>query len=384
MTEGMPTRAQRRTSRRVRRTRTLWAVAAGVVIVAAAVIGAVVVFARPAVSTAATPTPSVTATPTPTPTPLTPEEQLLASTTDPLACAVSFEGPGLSVDPVLVTEEQRFPALPIPQAEGQVFSGWYATAADAEARSTPARVNGSRLADCTDRRLVLHGDWTTPQLLAEENAGVPILMYHQFTTKPEGEDNWLRLNFVYIEDFAAHLQYIKDAGFYLPTWDELSAFIDGRLYLPGHSVIITDDDADPTWFDLAAPLVAERQLIATSFDITVDGAPEQNPFILRRSHTDDMHRAGDNGQGRMVNLSPEEIAAEMEVSAAKLDGAKEVMAYPFGHYDERSKEGLRLAGFELARTIEPGYVRVGTDKLALPIVRINYGMDVGALQNLIG
>jgi hypothetical protein len=47
---------------------------------------------------------------------------------------------------------------------------------------------------------------------AEQNAAtaakIPILMYHQFTTKPEGEDNWLRNNYVYIEDFKAQMDYV--------------------------------------------------------------------------------------------------------------------------------------------------------------------------------
>jgi hypothetical protein len=73
----------------------------------------------------------------------------------------------------------------------------------------------------------------------------------------------------------------------------------------------------------------------------------------------------------------------METSAAVL-GVKQVMAYPFGHYDDTAKEGLRQAGFEMARTIEPGSVTIGTDKLALPTVRINYGMGLDALVGLIG
>ena len=65
-------------------------------------------------------------------------------------------------------------------------------------------------------------------------------------------------------------------------------------------------------------------------------------------------------------------------------GVKEVVAYPFGHHNDTAKEGLRLAGFEMARTIEQGYVRIGTDKLALPTIRINYGMGLDALVGLIG
>jgi hypothetical protein len=96
-----------------------------------------------------------------------------------------------------------------------------------------------------------------------------------------------------------------------------------------------------------------------------------------------MHQAGDNGDGRMVNWSADEIAADLETSAAVL-GVKEVVAYPFGHHNDTAKEGLRAAGFEMARTIEPGYVTIGTDKLAMPTIRINYGMGLDSLIGLIG
>ena len=333
---------------------------------------------------AATSTPTAAPTPTPSPTPLTPEEQLLATATDPAACAVSFAGDGVTDAPQLQTQGALYTGLPIPARDGLVFAGWYATPADAAALAIPGRVNGSEPVVCADRRVTLYGAWVSPEQNAAENARIPILMYHQFTAKPEGESGWLRGNYAYIGDFDAHMNHIATGGFYLPTWDELSAFIDGRLFLPNHSVIVTDDDADQSWFDLAAPVVDKYKVLTTSFMITAyrqDPAP--NLYVLRRSHTHDMHQAGDNGKGRMVNWTADQIAADMEASAAVL-GVKEVMAYPYGHYNDTAKQGLRQAGWEMARTIEPGYVTIGTDKLALPVVRINYGMGLDALVGLIG
>lgn len=353
---------------------------------------------------AATPAPPPTSTPspTPTPTPLTPAEQLLAdNTTVGGACAVSFVLDGTSIAPQLQVQDHLFDRLPIPRLDGRAFAGWYADAGAAAAASAdpatgaanPAvRINGSDLVACpADHELTLYGAWTTPAAVNAVGARVPIMMYHQFTDKPGGEEGWLRGNFSYIEDYRATMQYIKDSAFYLPTWDELSAFIDGALYLPDHSVIITDDDADQTWLTMAAPINEQLQLMVTSFDITGDGASPQNRFVLPRSHTNNMHTAGANGKGQMVNLSPAEIAADMQASAAALEtigvsapAAHEVMAYPFGHYDDRSKEGLRTAGFDLARTIQQGYVTVGSDKLALPCVRVNFGMGVPDVKKLIG
>lgn len=381
-------RADRRATVPARRRTRLIVTSVGVVVVAV-VVGVVAAFAitrGPAAgeTQAAAPTPSSTSTPTPTPSPLTPAEALLALTTDAAACAVTFTGENIALDPQLQTQGTLFTGLPIPRQDGRVFAGWYATDADAAAFHIAGRVNGADLVTCTDRQITLHGAWKSPEDNSAEDAGVPILMYHQFTTKPEGEPGWLRGNYAYIGDFDAHMAYIADNGFYLPTWDELSAFIDGALFLPKHSVIITDDDADSTWLELAAPIVHGRGLLSTSFVITsARSEPSPNPFVLQRSHTHDMHRAGADGDGRMVNEPADVIAADLEQSAQIL-GAREVVAYPFGHYDDEAKRGVSQAGVELARTIEQGYVRIGQDKLALPCIRINYGMGVDALTGLIG
>ncbi|OZB82473.1 MAG: xylanase [Microbacterium sp. 13-71-7] len=333
-------------------------------------------------------TPDATATtpsPSPTPTPLTPEEALLKTAADPTkACAVSFRGDGIALAPMLQTAGVLFTGLPIPERAGSVFAGWYPTPETAQTQTQTDRVNGSQLTTCVGHRRTLYAAWVTPEQNTAAGSKIPILMYHWFTSKPGGEDNWLRGNYIYIEDFRAQMAYIATSKFYLPTWDELNAFIDGKLYLPPHSVIITDDDNEPTWFQLAVPVVTEDKLLATSFVITStrqEGSP--SAYVLQRSHTDDMHRAGDNGKGRMVNLSADEVAADVEKSAQIL-GAKEVVAYPFGHYNVTAEEGVTKAGFPLARTTEYGMVKIGTPKLELPVVRVNYGDTADDLKRAIG
>ncbi|MCK2027920.1 polysaccharide deacetylase family protein [Microbacterium sp. SSW1-47] len=322
--------------------------------------------------------------PSPSPTPLTAVEQLLADADNPLACAVSFAGEGAPADPQLQWQNGLYVALPIPAVAGKVFAGWYPTAADAAAFTPEARVNGAHPVVCDDQRIELFAAWKTPEENAAEGTRVPILMYHQFTSNPDGETGWLRGNYAYIGDFDAQMNHIATTGFYLPTWDELSAFIDGRLFLPARSVIITDDDADQSWFDLAVPVIDKYRLLSTSFMITAYRTdPPPSIYVLRRSHTNDMHQAGENGKGRMVNWTADQIAADLNASGDVL-GVREVMAYPFGHYNDTAKQGVAQAGFEMARTIEPGYVQIGTDKLALPVVRIDYGMGLDALVSRIG
>ncbi|MCT1477968.1 polysaccharide deacetylase family protein [Microbacterium sp. p3-SID336] len=329
------------------------------------------------------PTASPSAEPTPPP-PLTPAEQLIADADNPLACAVSFTGEGAPLEPQLQWQNALYAGLPIPSVEGKVFAGWYPTAADAASFTAAARVNGADPVVCTDQQIELFAAWKTPEENVAEGTKVPILMYHQFTADPNGEKGWLRGNYAFIGDFDAQMNHIATTGFYLPTWDELSAFIDGRLFLPARSVIITDDDADQTWFDLAVPVVEKYGLLSTSFMITAYRTdPPPSIYVLRRSHTHDMHQAGENGKGRMVNWSAEQIAADLNTSGDLL-GVREVVAYPFGHYNDTAKQGVAMAGYEMARTIEPGYVGIGTDKLALPVVRIDYGMGLDALVSRIG
>ncbi len=160
------------------------------------------------------------ASPTPTPTPLTASEQLLAAHPDVVgACAVSFRVDGVTLDPQLQVQDRLYDHLPIPRADGRVFAGWYADAATAAAASAdpaahagdPAtRINGSDLVSCTERQTTLYGAWTNADAVTAAKARVPILMYHQFTTKPGGEEGWLRGNYAYIEDYRAQMQYIKD------------------------------------------------------------------------------------------------------------------------------------------------------------------------------
>ena len=135
---------------------------------------------------------------------------------------MSFAGDAIADAPLLQTQGALYAGLPIPAARRCGLRGLVRDADGCRGTSASRRrVNGSELVACTDQELTLYGSWTTPEANAAENARIPIMMYHQFTTRPEGEDGWLRGNYAYIGDFDAHMNHIATGGFYLPTWDEL-------------------------------------------------------------------------------------------------------------------------------------------------------------------
>jgi len=308
-----------------------------------------------------------------------------ASPAEPDQCIVHFAGLDIGVAPQQQLIGSRYDQLPIPERSGDVFTGWYRTAADAASVDQVDRVNGAQVVACPSGSETLYGGWMTAAAVAAQKVGVPILMYHQFTQNPAGQTGPLKANYDYIGAFQENIAYLARSKFYLPTWDELNAFIDGRLYLPHRSVIVTDDDADPTWEAMGVPIVTKYKVLTTSFVITrYRQAPSPSVYVLQRSHTNDMHSAGVNGKSKMVNFTLPQIVADLDTSVRILGGAREVLAYPMGNFDATAEEGLREAGFEMAVTTEHGYVHAGASKLELPRMRVSYGMTQQQFIDTVG
>lgn len=208
---------------------------------------------------------------------------------------------------------------------------------------------------------------------SELGNGLPVLMYHFFYDNNKyykQDNNWLK-----IEDFEEQLKYMTENDFYFPTWDEVSNYIDGKIKLPSKSVVLTVDDGDASFFDLAVPLLQKYKVPATTFVITdwygwrYDGSMQ---YVVWESHSDQMHEAGANGKGRMVNWTYDQIVNDLKESSKKLGGAN-VFCYPFGHYNDTAINALKDANYILAFTIEGGRVTKSSNKYKLPRVRVTDG-----------
>ena len=234
----------------------------------------------------------------------------------------------------MLANGELYPDLRIPERDGYVFAGWYASPEAAEALDVSQRVNMARMVDC-EASMTLTSGWVTHEENLAEVTEVPILMYHFFTTYP-GEAQEKTMPNLHVEptDFDEQISYIKDTGFYLPSWGELSAFIDGDLYLPQHSVIITVDDGHKTWREIGAPILEDHAVMATAFLVSGRGVgPDGFPYVLRRSHTSGMHSLDGGTEGRMLRWSEEEIQADLETSAAELGGSRRGRSPSFRPYE---------------------------------------------------
>ena len=213
-------------------------------------------------------------------------------------------------------------------------------------------------------------------------SGLPVLMYHFFYDKnvSSGKDN----NYMEISDFEDQIKYLTDNNFYFPTWQEVEDYIDGKINLPSKSVVITVDDGDDSFFELAVPIIQKYNAKATSFVITSwygYRANNKQANISYQSHSDCMHE-GANGKGVMLSWSYDKILEDVKQSSQTLGGST-VFCYPFGHYNDLDKRVLKDAGYRLAFTTEGGRVYKGSDKFALPRVRMSKGVSLSTFASMV-
>lgn len=207
--------------------------------------------------------------------------------------------------------------------------------------------------------------------------GLPVLMYHFFYNKAQrkGQDgNWIE-----ISDFEEQMRYLSESNFYFPTWEEVENYIDGKTELPEKSVVITVDDGDPSFFELAVPIIQKYNVQATSFVVTYwygDVAQNKEKNISYQSHSYDMHKAGANGKGVMLSWDYDKMKEDVLTSQQILGGAT-IFCYPFGQYNELDIKVLKDTGYKLAFTTQGGRVKKGDSKFELPRVRIagNTGIE---------
>lgn len=213
-------------------------------------------------------------------------------------------------------------------------------------------------------------------------SGLPVLMYHFFYDKnvSSGKDN----NYMEISDFEDQIKYLTDNDFYFPTWQEVEDYIDGKINLPSKSVVITVDDGDDSFFELAVPIIQKYNAKATSFVITSwygYRANNKQANISYQSHSDCMHE-GANGKGVMLSWSYDKILEDVKQSSQTLGGST-VFCYPFGHYNDLAKKVLKDAGYRLAFTTEGGRVYKGSNKFALPRVRMSKGVSLSTFASMV-
>ena len=213
-------------------------------------------------------------------------------------------------------------------------------------------------------------------------SGIPVLMYHFFYDKnkeSKNDGNWMEIHL-----FEEQMKYLQDNNYYQPTWEELIDYVDGKTTLPEKSVIVTADDGNPSFFELAVPVCQKYNIRCTSFIVSSwthgdwIASTYKDKGIDFQSHTYDMHKGGcpENHGGLFNCISHDAGVQDMIKSKTDLEQINKVytVAYPFGDVNQNVKTITKDAGFTLGFTTQFGKVRPGMDKLELPRIRVNDGV----------
>ncbi|MBO6047916.1 MAG: DUF5011 domain-containing protein [Erysipelotrichaceae bacterium] len=208
------------------------------------------------------------------------------------------------------------------------------------------------------------------------NDGVAVCMYHYLYRKNNTPAD-VNANYIAVETLNEEIDYLKKHHFYFPTFSELRDFVDGKLSLPGNSIILTFDDGLYDTLDLLTEVANQKQVPVTSFLITKNSGKKKvkkytSEYLQFESHTHDMHHSGGTiGHGGVMTAkSVEEAVADLKTSI-DICGNSNALAYPYGDTNKSSRKAAKEAGFKVAFTTKLGQVKQGDDPYLLPRVRMS-------------
>jgi len=209
----------------------------------------------------------------------------------------------------------------------------------------------------------------------ENTSGIPVLMYHYVYAKDDMPEK-LNTNYILNTDLEEQLQYLIQNHYYYPSYQELAAYVDGKISLPKNSVILTFDDGQKGFLKYGIPLLEKYHVPATSFVIgTKDGTEKvkqyASEYISFQSHSYDMHKGGGNiGHGGIISaLTKQQIVDDLKKSHEMAQNS-EAFAYPFGDVTDIAKKAVKESEILCAFTTHYGKVKKGADRTYLPRVRV--------------
>ncbi|NWF68994.1 MAG: polysaccharide deacetylase family protein [Chloroflexi bacterium] len=190
-----------------------------------------------------------------------------------------------------------------------------------------------------------------------DNLLCPILMYHYVSTPPADADATLRDLAVTLENFAAHLDTLLNAGFSTITMDELWRGLRGEFGLPARPLVITFDDGYWDAYAHAGPLLAARGMRGTFYIV---GSYMEQPGYLTWGQAAELRASGmeignhSHTHRDLSRLTADEQRADIEQSTAAIEAAlgfrPNTFCYPFGRQNRLTRLILQDNGYHTAVT----------------------------------
>ena len=221
-----------------------------------------------------------------------------------------------------------------------------------------------------------------PSKVSAMDRAIPILLYHRFG--PTSPDMWV----VRTPVFLAQLDYLRSHGYHLVPLAQVAAYIRGiGSPPPPRSVVITADDGRRSVFRYLFPLARQYRFPVTLF--IYPSAISNASYAMTWHELKVMKDSGlvniqshtywhPNFNVEKKRLSPPAyekfVAMQLNESKAKLDrelGIRvNMLAWPFGIYNQELIKGAKAAGYIAAFKMVGGSAIPGDNVMTLPRIVI--------------
>jgi len=219
-----------------------------------------------------------------------------------------------------------------------------------------------------------------------------VLMYHRVGEARNAREARYAIG---ASRFADHMRALRSAGFHAVQAAALLEWLQGDAPLPSRSFVLTFDDGFSGVKEHALPVLQQLGWPFTVFLVssligqrdlwTRSANPDGVTYpLLSAAEILEMQRAGVSFQSHtrshasLPNLDDEQLATELAGSRAELQALLgtqvDLLAYPFGHVDERVAGAAKHAGYRAAFSTQPGFNRRDVDPLRIRRLDI-YGTD---------
>ncbi|HVO93263.1 MAG TPA: polysaccharide deacetylase family protein [Terriglobales bacterium] len=224
---------------------------------------------------------------------------------------------------------------------------------------------------------------------------IPILVYHRFG-KTVADSTTMT-----VERFEAQLKYLRDNGYnFIPLRELVLNRLTGEPALPKRAVIITADDGHRSVYVYMLGLARKYQLPVTLFiypsaisnaDYALTWeqlrALKDTGLFDLQSHSywhpnfnQEKRRMNSRDYGRFVRM---QLVQSKQVLESKLGGTVDLLAWPFGIFNDELIGKAKEAGYVAGFTTEGRHVTPRDPLMTLPRYMITQAIDMRGFTDLI-
>lgn len=202
----------------------------------------------------------------------------------------------------------------------------------------------------------------------KKNTKVPILLYHHITTDEFSNEESISL--ISPTDFRLHMTAISVnfTPISLRSYYDYVMCDDGSVSLPPNPIIVTFDDGYLSNYEIAFPILKELEIPATIFVVTdtvgaVSGEGKVNNSHFTWEQAKEMEDSGlieiqshTVSHEKMTAIDTGEVIRQMRKSKhdieVNLGRECDMLAYPYGDYNEEVKELARKSGYKMQLLVD--------------------------------